>query len=176
MKKSHRRRNIIIAIVAAVLLAAGTGLAVVRHRLSQAAAGQGAVSEPGLPETVANSQDNDGRFVTTADYTSIAADEGATVHTTFTWDDAWFFQDPTTYNQDLSVAAGVLSAVSISESEHYQQGSTSEPYMENFLAQLGFEEVSTASYQYRSEVLDEVANVFSEGEPTSWPTPWQANT
>lgn len=164
MKKSHRRRNIIIAIVAAVLLAAGTGLAVVRHRLSQAAAGQGAVSEPGLPETVANSQDNDGRFVTTADYTSIAADEGATVHTTFTWDDAWFFQDPTTYNQDLSVAAGVLSAVSISESEHYQQGSTSEPYMENFLAQLGFEEVSTASYQYRSEVLDEVANVFSEGK------------
>ena len=122
------------------------------------------MSEPGLPETVANSQDNDGRFVTTADYTSIAADEGATVHTTFTWDDAWFFQDPTTYNQDLSVAAGVLSAVSISESEHYQQGSTSEPYMENFLAQLGFEEVSTASYQYRSEVLDEVANVFSEGK------------
>ena len=58
----------------------------------------------------------------------------------------------------------MLSAVSISESEHYQRGSTSAAYMENLLAQLGFEEISTASYQYRSEILDEVVNVFAPGK------------
>ena len=164
MKRPRRARTVVIAIVAVVLLLAGSVNAVVQWRLSEARAGVGAVGQPSKPEVIVNKLDRDGRFAATAEYTSIAADDGAMVHTDFTWDDAWFFQDPTVYNQDLSVAAGVLSAVSISESEHYQRGSTSAPYMENLLAQLGFEEISTAYSQYRSEILDEVVNVFAPGK------------
>ena len=164
MKRPRRLRAILITIAAVVLLLAGSVNAVVQWRLSEARAGVGAVGQPSKPEVIVNKLDRDGRFAATAKYTSIAADDGAIVSTDFTWDDSWFFQDPTAYNQDLSVAASVLSAVSISESEHYQRGSTSDPYMENLLAQLGFEEISTASYQYRSEILDEIVNVFAPGK------------
>lgn len=164
MRRPHRARTVIIVILAVVFLLVGAVNGVVRWRLAEASAGVGAVGQPSKPEAIASSTGNDGRFEATASYTSIAADDGAIVITDMTWDDGWFFQDPTVYNQDLSVAASVLSAVSISESEHYQRGSTADPYMENLLAQLGFEEISTASYQYRSEILDEVVNVFAPGK------------
>lgn len=164
MKRPHRLRAVIIVILAVVLLGVGSLNAVVQWRLSEARAGVGAVGQPSWPQAVANSEDAGGRFSARADYTSIAADAGTIVTTDMTWDDSWFFQDPDVYNQDLAVAASVLSAVSISESEHYQRGSNADPYMENLLAQLGFEDVSTASYQYRSEILDELVNVFAPGK------------
>lgn len=164
MKRPRKLRAVILVILAVVLLTAGSVNAVVQWRLSEARAGVGAVGQPSWPEAVADTTDADGRFEATADYTSIAAEAGAIVKTQMTWDDSWFFRNPDEYNQDLAVAASVLSAVSISESEHYQRGSTADPYMENLLAQLGFEDISTASYQYRSEILDELVNIFAPGK------------
>lgn len=54
----------------------------------------------------------------------------------------------------------MFSAVANSESAHYQADSGVPDYMESLLAQLGFENVSTASYEYRSEVIDQLAAVF----------------
>lgn len=109
------------------------------------------------------STDSPTRFEVTADYASIVAEDGAEAHSTFTWDDAWFFQDPTAYNGELARACAVFSSVANCESSHYQQGSNVPAYMEQLLAKLGFENVSTASYRYRSEIVDQVANVFTPG-------------
>ena len=38
--------------------------------------------------------------------------------------------------------------------------------MENALAELGFDEVSTASYEYRSEVMDQMLNLVTQREDT----------
>lgn len=160
-KHTHRLRTVAIVVAAVLLLGLGTVHAIVQYRLEQARAGVGAVSAPSMPVAIEGTTNADGRIEAHADYTSIAADDGAVVHSDFTWDDDWFFADPTVYNNDLARACSVLSAVAISESEYYQRGSTSPAYMENLLAQLGFEEISSASYRYRSEVLDEIANAFT---------------
>lgn len=132
----------------------------VQHRIHLAQAGAAAIGTPTPLKQVVNSQDNGSRFTVTAEYQSLVSGEN-TVSMPVTWDDQWFFQDPTQYNHELAQAASVLSSVANAESGHYQEGNSVPAYMEDLLGKLGFEQVCTASYRYRSEIIDEIANVFT---------------
>lgn len=105
----------------------------------------------------------EGTFTKRIEYTSLAAPAGQTVSTEITWNDAWFFDDPAVYNHDLATACSVLSALAYSESAHHQSASDTPPYMENALSQLGFDYATTASYEYRSEIVDEVLDAVTQG-------------
>lgn len=160
-KKRRRRWPIVLLVATAVLVVAGSVFAgVVSWRLRLASAGHASISDPTPIEDVRDSADADGRVFATAAYSSIVADEGHEASASFTWDDDWFFADPYTYNHELARAAAVFSTVANSESAHYQADSGVPDYMESLLAQLGFENASTASYEYRSEVIDQLAAVF----------------
>lgn len=80
------------------------------------------------------------------------------------WDDAWAVADPYIYNHELARTASVLSSLAYAESGHYQSGADGPAYMEEALHGLGFTEVSTESYRYRSEIVDQVLNVFTSEE------------
>lgn len=162
MKKLSKKSVVFIVLVGVLLVAAGAGFGFVKHREAQQAAGTGVVPDPGLPQDIKATTNADGRIEAHAEYTSVAAGSN-TVTTDFVWDDDWFFEDSSTYNHELATACGVLSAVANSESEYYQQGSDAKPYMEDLLAQLGFEKCDTSSYQYRSEIKDEIVNIFNSG-------------
>lgn len=54
-----------------------------------------------------------------------------------------------------------LAAIANSESNCYQVGTGAPAYMEEALGKLGFTGVSTASYRYRSEIVDEVVNFLT---------------
>lgn len=106
-----------------------------------------------------------GCFTKSITYTCIDAPGRETV-SPVVWDDGWFFGDMCTYNHDLAKASSVLAALAYSESSHYQESYQTPPYMENALAELGFDEVSTASYEYRSEVMDQMLNLVTQREDT----------
>ena len=106
-----------------------------------------------------------GCFTKSITYTCIDAPGRETV-SPVVWDDGWFFGDMRTYNHDLARASSVLAALAYSESSHYQESYQTPPYMENALAELGFDEVSTASYEYRSEVMDQMLNLVTQREDT----------
>ena len=129
--------------------------------MAQERAGIGAVEAPGAPEAIDSSSKRTGAFTAEVSYTAMNAPADAHVATTVSWDDAWFFADPTVYNHELARTCAVLSAIANSESTYYQAGSGAPAYMEDALAQLGFENISTASYGYRSEILDEVIDFFT---------------
>lgn len=157
-----RSRWPIVLVVLLGLVAVGavalTG--VVNARIAAQHAGEGAVSAPSTP-VLLDGEPHTGRFTAHLEFTSVAAPADAQVSTDVTWDDDWFFQDPTVYNHELATTCSVLSAIANSESAYYQAGSGAPAYMENALAELGFEDVSTASHQYRSEVIDEVVNLLT---------------
>lgn len=94
------------------------------------------------------------------DYTSMAA--AGTVSTTVSWDDNWFFSDPTVYHHDLATTCSVLSALANSESGYYQAGNPSPAYAEDALSALGFEDICTESYRYRSEIVDQVLDFVTQ--------------
>lgn len=162
--KCHRKRRVVLvaicALVVVVAVVAVAGYVAVERRLEAQRAGTGAVGAPSAPVSL-EGEKHQGRFTAHVEFTSMAAPPDARVSTDVTWDDDWFFQDPTTYNHELARTCSVLSAIANSESAYYQAGSGSPAYMEDALAALGFEDVSTASYQYRSEILDEVASFFT---------------
>ena len=144
-----------------VVVVAGIALAIaVWHRLDQRSRGEGVVQAPSEFAALEGSTGRTGAFTASIDFTSMAT--GAeTISTEVAWNDEWFFQDPTVYNHELATTCSVLSAVANSESAYYQAGSSSPAYMEQALAELGFEEISTASYQYRSEIFDEVVDFIT---------------
>ena len=156
-RRGRRRRSVLLALLVAFALA-GTatlaGAAVLHVRRLERASGTNAVT---APEVVAERRE--GPFTATVDYAALFSADGHQVSSEVRWDDDWFFQDATAYNHDLAHTCAVLSAVANAESAYYQQGSTAPAYAEHAFAELGFEEVSTASYRYRSEVLDEVLGV-----------------
>lgn len=153
-------RRVLLALLAALTVAVvALGLAVQR-RLAQREAGLGVVQAPSEFAALEGSSGRTGSFSTRIDFTSMATGS-ETISTEVAWDDDWFFRDPTVYNHDLATTCSVLSAVANSESAYYQAGSDSPAYMEAALAALGFEEISTASYQYRSEVFDEVVDLIT---------------
>ena len=145
-----------------VVVVAGIALAIaVWHRLDQRSRGEGVVQAPSEFAALEGSSGRTGSFSTRIDFTSMATGS-QTISTEVAWDDDWFFRDPTVYNHDLATTCSVLSAVANSESAYYQAGSDSPAYMEAALAALGFEEISTASYQYRSEIFDEVVDLITD--------------
>lgn len=160
--KKRRRWPIVLLVIAAVLLVSGAVFAgIVNWRISLASAGSASIGDPTPIESVRDAADVSGRVDVTAAYSSIVAEEGHEASVDFTWDDGWFFSDSMTYNAELAKAAAVLSTVANSESAHYQEGSGVPDYMESLLAKLGFENASTASYEYRSEIIDQLAAVFA---------------
>ena len=159
-KRPHWGRRVLLALLAVVIVA-GVALAIgVWHRLEQRRLGEGVVQPPSEFAVLEGSSGRTGAFTARIDFTSMAT--GAeTISTEVAWDDEWFFQDPTTYNHELATTCSVLSAVANSESAYYQAGSNSPAYMDAALAELGFEEISTASYQYRSEIFDEIVDLLT---------------
>lgn len=106
-----------------------------------------------------------GKATKNVTYTCIDA-PGTEVSSPVTWDDGWFFESPYSYNHELARACSVFSALAYAESSHYQKSYRTPPYMERALGELGFSEVSTDSYQYRSEVMDQVLNLVTRQEDT----------
>ena len=164
LRLPHRRRGrrgrargaLLVLLVTVALADSATlaGAAVLHARHLERVSGTNAVTAPSVA-----SERRTGAFTATIDYASLFSAEGHQVSSEVAWDDDWFFQDPTSYNHELAHACAVLSAVANAESAYYQQGSTSPAYAEHAFAELGFEEVSTTSYRYRSEVLDEILGV-----------------
>ena len=150
------RRALLGLLVAVVLADTATlaGAAVLHARRLERAGGTNAVT---APDVVAERRE--GPFSATIDYAALFSADGHQVFSEVRWDDDWFFADSTEYNHELAHTCAVLSAVANAESAYYQQGSSVPAYAERAFAELGFEEVSTTSYRYRSEVLDEVLGV-----------------
>ena len=149
----------------AFVVVAGVALAIaVWHRLDQRSRGEGVVQAPSEFAALEDSTGRTGAFTACIDFTSMAT--GAeTISTEVTWDDEWFFQDPTAYNHELATTCSVLSAVANSESAYYQAGSSSPAYMEQALAELGF--ASTAARSSTRSWTSSPARTTSL--PTRWP-------
>ena len=154
----RRRRTALLALLVAIALvdsATLAGAAVLHARRIERVTGTNAVSAPEVYV-----EGRTGSFDATIEYGALFSADGHQVASDVAWDDDWFFDDPTVYNSELAYTCAVLAAVANAESAYYQQGSTSPAYAERAFAELGFDEVCTASYRYRSEVLDEVLGVF----------------
>lgn len=154
----RRRRNLLLALLVVVALLDGAtlaGAAVMHARRLERVTGTNAVTAPAV-----ESERRTGAFAVELEYAALFSAEGHRVASEVAWDDDWFFQDATAYNSELAHTCAVLSAVANAESSYYQQGSDSPAYAEHVFAALGFDEVCTASYRYRSEVLDEVLGVL----------------
>ena len=170
-RRPHWGRRVLLGLLIAVVVAGVALFVAVQHRLEQRRLGEGAVQPPSEFVALEGSTGRTGAFTANIDFTSMAT--GAeTISTEVAWDDEWFFQDPTAYNHELATTCSVLSAVANSESAYYQAGSTSPAYMEAALAELGFEEISTASYQYRSEIFDEIVDFFLVSIRGSYGSEW----
>lgn len=150
----------ILAIAGVIALACAIVLAC---RYYQTRASGLARREPPQQLAAAGDATPRGRFEATVSYTCMASPTGGAT-STITWDDSWFTGDTTRYNHELARAAAVLSALAYAESNYYQASYDCPPYMEDALAALGFDEVATDSYRYRSEIVDQVLNVFIQEE------------
>lgn len=152
------------AMLVVVLVVVLACLFMLAYRYEQTRRGMGGVSSPGA--AYGDTLPPSGRFTSNITYTCLDADGSGEVSADVLWDDAWFAVDATVYNHDLARACSVLSALAYSESGYYQEGSTQPAYMEDALADLGFDRVSTESYRYRSEIMDQVLNLVTQREDT----------
>ena len=162
-----RRRGALLALLVAIAVldsATLAGAAVLHARRLDRVSGSNAVSAPSFDAADGAT----GAFTTTIDYAALFSADGHQVSSEVAWDDDWFFSDPTSYNHELAHTCAVLSAVANAESAYYQQGSSVPAYAESALAQLGFDEVCTDSYRYRSEVLDEVLGVVEGNDVVAY--------
>lgn len=142
-RRTRRRRSLLfVLLVTVVLLDSATlaGAAVLHARRIEQATGTNAVIAPEV-----SAVERPPSFTTDIEYAALFSGDGHQVSSQVAWDDEWFFQDPTVYN---------------AESAYYQQGSSVPAFAENAFASLGFDGVSTASYRYRSEVLDELRGLL----------------
>lgn len=159
MKSIVRRLPLALLSLSITGLIIASGQLLARH--VQVQTGQGAVPVPDVASAYAEEPAKTGRFNATLTYTSLDAPGNGEATARVTWDDAWFSQDERAYNGQLAHTASVLAALAYSESGYYQAGASCPPYMENALVKLGFSDISTDSYQYRSEVVDEVLNLMT---------------
>ena len=149
------------ALLTALLLLTAVGCAsLLWHRSWQKARGLGSAEKitSSLDAGPVGASGPAGSFTATIDYTLFGAAGDGTASTELAWDDAWFTAaaDASSYNRELAYASAVLTAVAYSESGYYQASNDTPPYMEQALYDLGFTDVDTSSYTYRSEVVDEV--------------------
>lgn len=150
----------------ACLLLALTGTLTAAARLYTRQVQEGsetpAVGSPNLPAAYGEETARPARCETTLTYTSLDAPGRGEATADVVWDDAWFTASETVYNHELARTSSVLAALAYSESGYYQSNSSQPAYMEDALAELGFGEVCTESYRFRSEVLDEVLNLVTD--------------
>lgn len=90
-----------------------------------------------------------------------ASGEEGVVSALVSFDDAWFLADPGSYNGELAATCAALSAACNSQS--LCDEAAGRAYAVEALDALGFGDVDTRSYEGRSSVVDEVANIV-EGE------------
>ena len=161
-------RRLPCALLALGLTATLGSAGVLATRRTQELTGRGAVEQPRLNAAYAQGSEgpapeaetaHPARFATNLTYTSLDAPDDGSAVARVTWDDAWFSADEGDYNHELAQTSSVLAALAYSESGYYQARENHPPYMENALASLGFGEVSTESYRYRSKVVDEVLDL-----------------
>ena len=161
-------RRLPCALLALGLTATLGSAGVLATRRAQELTGRGAVEQPGLDAAYAQGSEGSAseaeaahpaRFATNLTYTSLDAPGDGSAVARVTWDDAWFSADEGDYNHELAQTSSVLAALAYAESGYYQARENHPPYMENALASLGFGEVSTESYRYRSKVVDEVLDL-----------------
>lgn len=164
----HRR---LATLVTMLLLAATVAWAVLtayRHVLSGGAAfmpadadAQTAASASGLPAAALTV---DVRYISEIAETNGSASDLGIVSVPVTFDDAWFAAgaDLYAYNPVLAQTAAVLCAVVNSESA-FVGGKTDIDFAREALEALGFEDVSTTSFENRSAAGDEVAAIFTGG-------------
>lgn len=161
-------RRLPCALLALGLTATLGSVGVLATRRAQELTGRGAVEQPRLNAAYAQGSEgpapeaetaHPARFATNLTYTSLDAPDDGSAVARVTWDDAWFSADEGDYNHELAQTSSVLAALAYSESGYYQARENHPPYMENALASLGFGEVSTESYRYRSKVVDEVLDL-----------------
>ncbi len=167
LRAALRRLPLVALLVLATFTLAMASVLVCRYQ--QKRMDTGADPAPAFESVLASSEvyaselPRTGRFEAQIAYSVL---DGGDVSTSVTWDDAWFSQDEAVYNHELARVASVISALAYAESNHYQESYSAPAYMEDALAKLGFSEVSTESYRYRSEVVDQVLNVFTQDEDT----------
>lgn len=150
-------------LLALLLGAAVVGAVVLACRHEQKSRGEGTVAAPELvPAAPARGASGAGRFSAQISYTLFGAESAGEVTSSLMWDDAWFTAPTTSYNHELARASALLSTLAYSESGYYQAGSSQPAYMEEALSALGFSRVSTESYRYRSEVVDEVLDAVTQ--------------
>lgn len=161
-------RRLPCALLALGLTATLGSAGVLAARRAQELTGRGAVEQPSLNAAYAQGSEgpapeaetaHPARFATNLTYTSLDAPGDGSAVARVTWDDAWVSADEGDYNHELAQTSSVLAALAYSESGYYQARENHPPYMENALASLGFGEVSTESYRYRSKVVDEVLDL-----------------
>lgn len=161
IKKKPFKRRIFFAVLLVLVCAALVVVTVLCVRSVQEHLGVGAVSAPVIELNASGPGATQRAFSTRLSYTDIASAEGIPSTSEVSWDDEWFFQDPTVYNHELATTCAVLSAIANAESDYYQAATDAPAYMEEALAELGFDSVSTSSYRYRSEVIDEVLDAVT---------------
>lgn len=143
-----------LLVVLGVLVAAAAVFALVlwaRYLERASARDEGLALERIEPATGAT-----GAFEAEIPFTSMAAPAGVQPSTEVFWDDDWFFQDSSAYNHGLAQVSAVLAAVAYAESAHHQVGSGAPSYARTAYEALGFTQLDTSSYRYRSEIIDEI--------------------
>ena len=161
-KHPHRARNVLIVILSAFAVSFFVFALIVQWRLTLASESLVEIGEPTPIEAVDGTSEATGTFTADVTYSSIVTEDGGDATEAIEWNDDWFFADSSEYNHKIARAGIVLSAMANSESVYYQTYSDSQDYMKHALAKLGFDNVSTASYKYRSKVIDQLSEVFSK--------------
>lgn len=173
----HRRMVLLVAIPLAIATMVFAVLLLYHHVFGGANAFQpvtptvAQANESSLLESghsPSNPQDSSGVITVTAPYVSEIVEGNSQdqplgiVSTPFSWNDYWFYQDPTVYNHGLATACVALCAIVNSESAYYGE-KTDIDFVAKTLGQLGFTNIKTDSYQLRSKASDEVVDLFTGG-------------
>lgn len=167
-KKSRRRRVAHLAVVCVLAALVATAVGILRWRIELSCASVSTISDPQPVDASAGSSGDDavealpdGSILATVGYTVSGSKENSTATTQVTWNDDWFFADSAAYNHELAQAAAAISCVANGESYHFfDKDAAPSDHMQALFSKLGFEYASTASYRFRSTVIDQVARVF----------------
>lgn len=154
--------RISVAAAVVVMIIVLVGAVILYTRYHERRLNEGVVDAPAAPSVAWGEEapPRTGRFEASLSFTDLAVSHELVQD--IVWDDGWFFQDSETYDPELARACSVIAALAYSESGYYQQGSSQPAYMEQALAELGFTDVSTDSYRYRSEVVDEALSLVTD--------------
>ena len=147
----RRILHIFAVLLLVIILLTAASSVVIGIRRFERSSGTNAVTAPQIEASYRG-----GEIEATLDYWALFSGEDHQVSSDVVWDDDWFFGDPYEYNHELAHTSAVLSVIANAESSYYQRGSSSPAYAEDAFEKLGFESVSTSSYTYRSEIIDEV--------------------